>query len=56
MTIGLMHERARSGGIPASEGLPDVPTTSPGSPAGATSGDEDRVFVSAVLESSGEEL
>ena len=56
MTVGLMHERPRTGGTPTSEGSPDASTKSPGSPSGATGGDEDRLFVSAVLESSGEEL
>jgi hypothetical protein len=56
MTVGLMHERGRTGRPPTSEGSPDAPTKSPDFPAGPTSGDEDRVFVRAVLDSSGEEL
>jgi len=56
MTVGLVHERARTGGTPTSEVPPDAPTKSPDSPAGATGGDDNGLFVSAVLESSVEEL
>lgn len=55
MTIGLMHERARTGRTPTSETAADAPTRSSESAANPTSGDEDRLFVSAVLESSAEE-
>jgi hypothetical protein len=55
MTIGLMHERARTVGTPTSQAPPDTPTEGPGPPASAESREENRLFVSAVLESSAEE-
>lgn len=52
MTIGLTHERARISGTLVTQTPPEPPTPSARLSGSPPNGDENRLFVSAVLESS----